>query len=86
MTNKPKSENKNISWNTKFYVLLAGLMTVFALSAGVDESNTIKGGLLALFIVTMIDLLEIIYHNYSRAWKVIKVSFFIILLLLIIIG
>lgn len=86
MNTTNKKVQNDVSWNTKFYVLLAGLMAAMAFFKSTDESNILKGSLIALFIVTIVDLLEIIYHRYTSAWKIIKILFVVGLFILVLIG
>jgi len=84
--NYQRESSNLVSWNTKFYILLAVLLGAFTLSSSGDEISLAVGAFIALFILLVVDLLEVVSHRYHGAWRVVKIGFAILLTLLILIG
>ena len=82
-----KSFDKEISWNTKFYVLLAFFMAFFAfLHGGYDDTALFTGSVLALCIVLLVDYYKIISSQYPQIWRVIKQIVIGLVILLTLLG
>ena len=86
MNNIFKSFNKEISWNTKFYVLLAFSMIVFSYLMKGTETGLFVGAVFSLLLVLIIDFYLILSKRYSKSWKVIKIIMVIIIVALTLIG
>lgn len=84
--NTLKSFNQDLSWNTKFYVLLASIMLVFAFFTE-DTNNLLLGGsALALLSVWIVDYYKIVSRNYPKMWRIVKLIIISSLVILIILG
>lgn len=81
-----KNSESSISWNTKFYVLLASMMAVFTFISTEGEYALAAGSIIILLIVLIIDLFAVISHKYHKVWRIIKIIIAIILTLLLLIG
>lgn len=86
MNNIFKSFNKEISWNTKFYVLLAFCMVVFSYFMNNTETGLFVGAVFSLVVVLAIDLYLILSKKYTKSWKVIKIVLVMLIVALTLIG
>ncbi len=81
-----KKFNQDISWNTKFYVLLAAIMVVFAFLSEGNDYSLIVGSIIALLVVWIIDYYVIVSRRYPKIWRIIKIAVISTLVILIILG
>jgi len=86
MNNIFTSFNKEVSWNTKFYFLLAFLMVLFSFLMNGTETAIFVGAILSLIIVLIVDLYLILSKKYSNTWRVIKFIIVLIIVALTLIG
>jgi len=86
MNNIFRSFNKEISWNTKFYVLLAFCMILFSYLMNGTETGLFVGAVISLIIVLMVDLYLILSKRYTKTWRIIKIIIVLIIVALTLIG
>ena len=86
MNNVFKTFHNEVSWNTKFYVLLAFCMVLFSYFMNDAELGLMVGAVVSLFIVLFVDLYLILSKRYSKSWKVIKYILLLIIIALLLIG
>ena len=86
MNNIFESFNKEVSWNTKFYVLLAFSMVVFSYLMKDTETGLFVGAIFSLFLVLIVDFYLILSKKYTKSWKVIKIILVMIIVALTLIG
>jgi len=86
MNNIFTSFNKEISWNTKFYILLAFCMILFSYLMNGTETGLFVGAIISLIIVLALDLYLILSKRYTKTWKVIKFMIVLIIVALTLIG
>ena len=78
--------NKELSWNTKFNVLLAIGMILFGYLLNDYESGLFLGTLISLIVVLFVDYYLILSKRYNKTWKTIKIIIIIILVTTVLIG
>lgn len=82
-----KSFDREVSWNTKFYVLLAFFMALFAFLFGeYDDKALFAGSVIALCFVLMVDYYKIISIRYPKTWRLIKQVVIGLVILLTLLG
>jgi drug/metabolite transporter (DMT)-like permease len=86
MNNIFKTFNKEISWNTKFYVLLVILMVVFSYVFRDHDGGYFLGSVIALLCVLLLDLYLILSKKYTDSWRWIKIVIVITILALTLIS
>lgn len=86
MNNIFKSFDKELSWNTKFYVLLALSMLGLSFIADGTELGIFIAAIISLVLVLALDLYLILSNKYSRSWRIIKIVIVIIIITLTLIG
>lgn len=86
MTNIFKSFNKEVSWNTKFYVLLAFCMILFSYFMKDTQTGLLVGAFFSLLLVLILDFYLILSKKYTKSWKVIKIILVMIIVALTLIG
>ena len=86
MNNIFSSFNKEVSWNTKFYFLLAFLMVLFSFLMNGTETAFFVGAIISLIIVLIVDLYLILSKRYTNTWRVIKFIIVLIIVALTLIG
>jgi len=86
MNNIFKSFDKEVSWNTKFYVLLAFCMIFFSYFMNGTETGIFVGAIISLIVVLLVDLYLILSKRYSSSWRIIKIILVIIIVALTLIG
>ena len=86
MNNIFKSFDKEISWNTKFYVLLAFGMVLFSYIMNGTETGIFLGAIISLLAVLILDFYLILSKRYSSTWRIIKIILVIIIVALTLIG
>jgi len=86
MNNIFTSFNKEVSWNTKFYFLLAFCMVLFSYLTNGTETGLFIGAIFSLIIVLIVDLYLILSKKYSNTWRVIKFIIVLIIVALTLIG
>lgn len=86
MTNIFKSFDKQISWNTKFYVILAILMVTFSFVFRDYEAGYFIGAVIALLCVLLLDFYLILSKKYTNTWRWMKIVIVVIILALTLIS
>ncbi|MDF1698427.1 MAG: hypothetical protein P1U56_21430 [Saprospiraceae bacterium] len=86
MSNIFKSFDKEVSWNTKFYVLLALAMVVFSYVMNGTETAIFVGAIMSLLIVLLLDFYLILSKKYSKSWRIIKIILVLIIVAMTLIG
>ena len=81
-----KTFDKQISWNTKFYVILAILMALFSFLFRDQEAGYFLGALGAIFCVLLLDFYLILSKKYTNTWRWIKIIIVILILALTLIS
>jgi predicted PurR-regulated permease PerM len=81
-----KEFNKNLSWNTKFYVLLACAFIFFIWMLQYTESSYALPAALALMLVLMVDYAIKYFVKHPRVWNTLRWIIFFLLILLVLIG
>lgn len=81
-----KTFNNQVSWNTKFFVLLAFCMVLFSYILGGSETGVFIGAVVSLLLVLIVDMYLILSKRYNKSWKVIKIILVLIVLALTLIG
>ncbi|MBT8232194.1 MAG: hypothetical protein KJN84_06180 [Bacteroidia bacterium] len=80
MKNKPDSLNRTLSWNTKFFFLLAFVLVTVGFIFQDTEMGISLGAILALLAVLIIDYYKILSVRFPKTWRAIK---FIVVVLII---
>jgi hypothetical protein len=65
--------NANISWNTKFFVLLAFVTVVISFGLGGSSEAIVFGSLVALSLVLIVEYFKVFSIRHPKAWKVVKI-------------
>jgi hypothetical protein len=86
MSNIFKSFDKEVSWNTKFFVLLALGMVLFSYFFRGTETGLFIGALVSLVMVLILDFYLILSKRYSKTWRIIKIIVVMIIVALALIG
>ncbi len=86
MNNIFKTFNREISWNTKFYVLLVILMVVFSYVFRDQDGGYFLGSIIALLCVLLLDFYLILSKKYTDTWRWMKIVIVIIILALTLIS
>lgn len=86
MNNIFKSFDKEVSWNTKFYVLLAFCMVLFSYLMKGTETGIFIGAVISLLLVLLLDFYLILSRKYSKSWRIIKIILVMIIVALTLIG
>ena len=80
------SFNKDISWNTKFNVLLTLCLVSFGFFMHDFESRLFIGAVFSLVIVLLVEYYLIMSKKYTNVWKTLKLIFIMIIVAMILIG
>ena len=81
-----KTFHNQISWNTKFYVLLAFCTVFFSFLMKNTEAGLFAGAVVSLLVVLLLDLYLILSSKYTRSWKIIKYILVLVIVALTLIG
>lgn len=65
--------NKNISWNTKFFVLLAFVTVIISFWLQGSPAAIVVGSVIALSLVLVVEYFQVFSLRHPKAWRVIKI-------------
>ncbi len=70
--NSFKKFNQTVSWNTKFFVLMAFILVLVSFVFNENPMAITVGSMLALSSVLVLEYYEIFIHRHPKTWRIIK--------------